>query len=399
MSTDPINNTPPPTPAPAPVPWYKDWSKIREAAAWAMNAIQFLVLLYVWVKAGGQGPPPEPPPIEPVIVQAGGNGWIKPDAEETAAALEKIQAFQGMPAQYSRIAQMDAADDNRSVFLWKAEEKVLGRVLPSWDQGPFGECVSFGWGRTAQDIMLQQIALGAAEEWPGHEVATEPIYGGSRVQIGGGKIRGDGSVGAWAAQWVQRYGIACREKIGDYDLSTYSGQLGRKWGVKPGVPVEIQNAARRHPIKTVAQVRSGEEIWAAIGSGYPVAVCSDFGFEGRVPPDGIFERHGTWGHCMEIRGRFVSPHKGQCVVIQNSWGGYLPTIAVDTADAGQVQLPQGCFAVRLQTAAQMAAEGDTFTASGLVGFPRRKPLEWPAKARPRRPAWDALLFAAFDLAP
>ena len=41
-------------------------------------------------------------------------------------------------------------------------------------------------------------------------LSPEVIYGGSRVEIGGGRIRGDGSIGAWAARWVRDYGVVPR---------------------------------------------------------------------------------------------------------------------------------------------------------------------------------------------
>ena len=362
--------------------------------AWVLSAI--LTISHVF---RGGSPPPLPPAVEePPLVVRGADGWID-DPDAVNLALPRIAAQQGMPAEFRQIAQatIDAPDDDRSVFFWHAEKKVLDRILPSWNQNPAGTCVSMGWARGCQDLMLLRIASGEREQWHA-EVATEPIYGFSRVEIGGGRIRGDGSVGAWAAQAVQKYGLLFRQEYADgrFDLRTYSVSTSRAWG-KSGVPNELEPIAREHPVTTVARLSSGAELWAAMGSGYPVPVCSDVGFEGRAPSDGIMDPRGEWAHCMLFRGRFVHPTKGKCVIVQNSWGNYLGRVSVETADHGRVELPEGCFAIRLAVAERMVKQGDTFAISSLRGFPKRR-LTWDDVTinRPmKKPGRDQL--AAFDL--
>lgn len=366
-----------------PAPWYHDWSKIRETMAWVLNVIQLIGWCIAIAVRDGEPIPPPPEPSDPVIVRWS-QGWVAPTVEETDQALETIEAFQRMPAKFARYAQAAAVGDtDASVFLFEAEEKVLKRRLRSWDQGQVGTCVSFGFGRGTQDLILGQIASGAPEQWPGHEVATEPIYGGSRIEVGNGRIRGDGSVGAWASQWVQRWGILFRKQYPGVDLTTYSESLSRDWG-RRGVPNELEPLAREHPVRTVAQINTGSELWTALGNGYPVPVCSDVGFEGNLPTDGIMSPRGQWGHCMLFRGRFVHPSKGKCVVVQNSWGNYLRGATVETTDRGRVELPEGCFAVTLATADRMCGQRDTFALSGFAGFPKRE-FNWPVKRTKREP--------------
>lgn len=361
--------------------WYKRINP--HWVGWFISGVAVPLLIWALSNRQGPAPTPPPPPDEPVIVQ-GAHGWIPPAPEETAAALAAIERQQGMPAQFSRIAQAAIdAEDTKPVFLWDAERKVLGRVLSSWDQGPAGTCVGNGWGRGSQDLILGQIASGSPEQWPGREVAVEPIYAGSRVEVGGGRIRGDGSVGAWAGQWVQKWGILFRQQYGHYDLSSYSTSLCRSWG-RSGVPAELEAEAKHHPIKTVAMVTRADELWAALGNGYPVPVCSDVGFEGRPPADGVMEPRGSWAHCMLFRGRFEHPTKGRCYVVQNSWGNYLGRrLTVEVKGAGPVELPEGCFVVRETVAVRMIAQRDSFAISGFVGFPRRT-IDWPTQVRPKR---------------
>ncbi len=314
------------------------------------------------------------------------------------AALKEIALAQGVEPNFGKIAQAAIQnDDGKTVFMWDAEQKVLGQILPSWDQKSVGTCVAFGWGRGVQDLMLTQIVSappGAVEQWPGYQVATEPIYGGSRVEIGGGKIRGDGSVGAWAAQWVQNYGVLFRQKYDGVDLSTYSESLTRQWG-KNGVPKNLELVAKQHPVKTVALVKTSDELWAALGSGYPVPVCSNVGYEGSPPSDGVMSPSGTWGHCMVFRGRFTSQARGQCFIIQNSWGDYLHgNLTVTDKDRGPQRLPQGCFAVTAASAQRMLQQTDSFAISAFLGFPKQNVVDWFA-AKPKKVGFDAV----FALAP
>lgn len=298
-------------------------------------------------------------------------GWI-PDP----AAVAKIVHENGIKA-FSQIASriMYAMGDTDSpAFFWDAEKKVLGKVLPSWNQGQVGSCVSFGYGRAAQDLMLLEIANGEAEKWPDYEVATEPIYGGSRVEVGGGQISGDGSIGAWAAKFVKDWGILIRQKYTfnakTYDLEKYNETRCREYG-RHGVPDALEPEARIHPVTDVALVRTADEIWAALGASKPIPVCSMQGFTTTLS-GGFCEPSGQWAHCMAFRGRFVHPSRGKCVVIQNSWGGYLSgnrTFSyLDGGATKQAELPEGCFCTTLTVAARMASEGDTFALAGFKGW-------------------------------
>lgn len=299
-------------------------------------------------------------------------GWVN-DPKEVQRLVDMIGYRQGLPAVYSQVATA-SADEESTVLFWKAEEKVLGKVLGSWNQGQVGSCVSFGYGRNAQDLALIQIALGEAQEWGGAEVATEPIYGGSRVEVGGGRIGGDGSVGAWAAEWVRRWGLLFRQVYGNEDLRTYNESRCRKYG-SYGCPDDLEPIARERPIQTVAQVRTGEECWNAIGSWHPVPVCSDQGFTTRLV-EGFCEPSGSWAHCMAIRGRFVSKKRGKSFVIQNSWGSYLSGDRyIEDKDGNRYELPEGCFATTLSVVDRMMRQDDSFVLSAYKGFPVRK-LNW-----------------------
>lgn len=316
-------------------------------------------------------------------------GWHAPTEDETQTALVTIKAQQaGLDPRFAAIAQaaMEAVDSDDPVFFWEAELKVLKRLLPSWDQGSVGSCVAHGWGRGCQDLLLVQIANGNngnPEKWPGAQVNRESIYGGSRVEIGGGRIGGDGSIGAWAGQYVQKYGLLFDQQYPGFDLSGgYSISRCREWGNR-GVPDALEPLAKAHPVRTIAQVNTAAECWVAIGSGYPIPICSDAGFESPLK-EGFCEPRGSWAHCMLVRGRFVHPIRGKCFVIQNSWGDYLAKYQGQNAIAvvgrpDPVGLPQGCFAIEAKTLDRIVKQRDSFAISAAVGFPRKK-IDWNVRA-------------------
>ena len=312
-------------------------------------------------------------------------GWCKPTHEERTAALAIIKEQQGgLDPDFSKLAKaaIDAKDDNNPVFFWLAETQVLKKIIPVWDQGQIGSCVSHGTGRAVQYLLLFQIASGANEDWPGAEVCREAIYGGSRVQIGGGRLGGDGSVGAWAAQWMQKYGVVFYQKYPSVDLATgYDVGRCRSWG-NSGCPKALEDVAKTHPVKTVAIVKTSDELWTAIGNGYPVAPCSGVGYTMSRGVDAFCARSGSWAHCMCFVGRYVHPSKGKCFIIQNSWGNYLRDSNDQLSVAGRtdrVQIPQGCFSVTAADADVMVREQDSFAYSSFTGFPSQN-LDWFAMA-------------------
>jgi len=261
---------------------------------------------------------------------------------------------------------------NRDVLHWRAEEKVLGKRLPAHNQTR-GTCVSQGYGRGAQDLMFIEIAIkGESEEWRG-QVATEPIYAGSRVEIGGGQLgNDDGSVGAWAAKWVQQYGILLRQKYGKWDFSEPNDELAAELGARGvGVPDELEPVAKEHPVKTISQCLTGEEAADGLCNWYPLPICSDQGFTEDRDRNGFCKPRGTWYHCMLARGHCVVKGNRPAVAIQQSWNGHSPTgnDRVTLESGEEITLPQGVFLIDLEVCDRMVSQGDSFFLSNFEGFP------------------------------
>lgn len=307
-------------------------------------------------------------------------GWINDQqaVNSTAAAME---IRRNLPVQFSQLAPqlMDdpvAADDS-PVFLHQAEYDIVGLWFNP-NQSTAGTCVGFGMTGAAQDTYLQELAMpGSTERWTG-ELAIEPTYAGSRVEVGGNRIRGDGSIGAWAAQFLTRgWGIITRGVYGPYDLSRYSIELCRSWGGRPeGLPKEIEDAARLHPISDAALISTGDELWAALGAGKGVGVCSNQGFDSPLDEHGFCEPRGMWPHCMRFRARFRHPRYGRSVLVGNSWDDYLRAgkrmVSYLAADGSvrQFTMPPGHFCIPLSTASGMCAQRDTWGLAGVSGWNR-----------------------------
>jgi len=268
------------------------------------------------------------------------------------------------------ITQLDDAirgtGEGKVALLWRAFEDATGSKLMPHAQ-TIGDCVSHGYGSAVDILTCCQIILKRKfERWVA-EAATEPIYAGSRVEIGGGKIRGDGSMGVWAANWIRKYGILLRQEYvdGKFDFTTYSGNKARKMGARgAGVPDALEPIAKFHPVRTTSLVRTWEECRDAVANGYPVIMCSNVGFKTRRDKDGFLRRgRRPWFHAMCIVGiddDFRRP--GACIL--NSWGEHW------VSGPTRHEQPVGSFWCDAATIDTAMRQGDSLAISGYNGYPR-----------------------------
>lgn len=385
------------------------WNKVGDALlshprwiAWAV-AVVFAGVAYF---RGGPAPvlPPVPDPA-PLVVQAGDDpaadhvaaaqaagrsvystGWVSdPDAVQAVAKTLRFPTFSATPAGQVREALPD------HVYLWEAYRKLTGRNPPEKNQRDVGSCVSFGTNNAIERTMAADIAQhGARNEFK--FICEEVTYAGSRVEVGGGRIRGDGSVGAWAAQFVQKWGVVSREKHGQYDLTTYDTGRCRQWGSR-GVPDDLEPVTREHPVQDITQIKSWEDAKKALAQGYGIAVCSNQGFSMRRDARGVAAPQGNWGHCMCIDGYHAEAGR-EYGHIENSWGA-----DAHTGPTGWGSPSTAGFWADSKTISRMIAAGDTWAFSSLKGFPSRK-FDWFAQVVPaREPQKRPDLFAMFALAP
>ncbi|MFH0982012.1 MAG: hypothetical protein V2A79_10775 [Planctomycetota bacterium] len=303
-------------------------------------------------------------------------GWI--DNQEW---VQRVVAELPMPL-ISGAAEPGTSDDwkMRDVLLWEAELKVLGEQLAAHFQYA-GTCCGHGWTRLAEDCIIWAIGSGQAMAWPG-QLSVAVNYAGSRVEIGGGKLRGDGSVGAWVAKWVSKFGVLPKKKFGIVNLDV-SGQaeddLAVRWGRSGvGVPDELEPEAKLHPVETVSLADDIDTALGLLANGYAGAMCSNLAFQTVRNSEGIceFNPRDRWPHCMEVRGVCRVKSGEYVVAIQQSWGNN-PTgpNKVTLYSGREIVLPEGVFFIRLDPFAKAIGAKDTFMASGVKGFPRR-PIDW-----------------------
>jgi hypothetical protein len=292
-------------------------------------------------------------------------GWHPPSPDEVAAALDWTQTDQFAQTPAGKAA---AGDDD--VFLWQAVRKVANRGppwYPNVNQRDVGCCVGCGWKHAADVCQAVTVARsGGALEW--RPLSAEVLYAGSRNEVGGGRLAGDGSVGQWAARFATEYGAAEARAYAGVDLTEFSPARARAMG-RPGqrLAPDVVAAAKANPVKGAALVRSWDDVARAVRQGYPVAVCSNVGFAGMTrDADGFARAAGSWAHCMTFIGIRGGPRPGAFCL--NSWGDEAHRGPVWPADA-----PPAGFWVDAAVVDRMVRQADSYALSDMAGFPSRRP--------------------------
>jgi hypothetical protein len=314
------------------------------------------------------------------------NFGYQPNPTATREFLGELKEPTFAQAGAEAIAKAKGKDTYLYRYADKCHRKVYGTPFSAWNQGNAGTCVSFGWALGAYIGQCVDHETGVLPN-PPLECDTSSIYGGSRTS---GRIPpvtnagfSDGSYGAAAARWVSGKckqpgigGILYKQKYGSVDLTNYSIPLSRQWG-NSGVPLDLAKEANKHTARAVAQVKTWDELCAAIESGYCVPICSDVGFAATNvrDEDGHLPRGGHWGHCMALvatrhaanaaENGMKNPRDGALCV--NSWGG-------TWCRGGKLppDQPDGSFWMTREEAEAILAQGDSFAIGGVNGFAYRE---------------------------
>lgn len=225
------------------------------------------------------------------------------------------------------------------------------------NQGSCGSCVAFGAALACDTLMAIDIVTNKRTKPSGR---TDPmtIYWGSRVEIGGGQIWGEGSVGVWACKYLKEYGAIQQASYPGVDLSKYDESVCCGPNSTKGVPDHLEPIARAYPVKVYAQVTNFDQAVMALDAGYPVTVASNQGFSRRLDANGFATASGIWNHLMCAVGYELSPVP--CLYVANSWGAYY--------SGG----PDGwCPAVKKvhkRTSDRMLSQGDSWSLGNFDGF-------------------------------
>lgn len=247
------------------------------------------------------------------------------------------------------------------MMLYDFTRKVLGKDTRNYNQLE-GSCVAFGAKNANEYLQCIEIVKGDAEEFK--EMFVPYFYGAGRVFIGGGQIRGDGSLGSWQALAVVKYGGIPSELSG---LPKYGPGIAgsRDWGDKPGPSQKWVDIGKKHLIKSAAKINNWDEFTAAITNGYPCTIASSQGFTMEPDSRGFHRPSGTWHHQMTGIG-VDNEHASPYAIILNSWSdvhGHLKDFKTGEP------LPVGVLRVEKATVERMIAAGETFAYSQFDGFP------------------------------
>ncbi|VTS08549.1 C1 family peptidase [Tuwongella immobilis] len=337
------------------------WFKILAAILGALATVTAAFVLTV--------APVDP---EPVAVP-GAFGWVAdPDAVAEVAKVQPSPTIAQTPAGG---VPVESLPDH--AYLWELERNVTGQNPPPQNQKSVGSCVSFGTARA-----IERTLAGQRQGAPPVRLVEEVIYGGSRVEIGGGRISGDGSIGAWAAEFVKQYGVLERGAYPGYDLRSYSESLCRDFG-RLGVPDPLEPTVRKFPVKSITQVTTWTEAKQALASRYGIAISSSQGFQMQRDSRGICGPFGRWMHCMCLDGYHRDADGTEYGHIENSWG----------ADAHRGPVGWGNpstagFWARADVIDKMLRQGDSWAFSDVQGFPAR--LDWLLQNNPKERAYAAV---------
>ncbi len=288
-------------------------------------------------------------------------GWIPPRDRSAAVKKQVEQVLSSMPTFF--VSGLSRSTVGARVVLWEFARKINGgKHLPTFRQ-EVGDCVSQGAANGVNYLSAMEIArLGDQERY---RPAFQPfIYGVSRVQVGGGRLgNSDGSVGAWAAEGVRRFGVLAAD---EENVPSYSGAIARQWGRRPGPPASFLDKARSHVVNSTSPVVRYEQVRDAIVNGYPVTVASMQGFQMRARVDrgkhwGV--PSGSWAHQMCFIGVDDDSRRPGCYCL-NSWGPEAHGPPADDA-------PPGGFWVDAEIVTRMTRQNDSFAFSQFEGFPEQ----------------------------
>lgn len=287
-------------------------------------------------------------------------GWID-DPKGVAASMEKLPH----PVFSDIWSSIKGSGSGKKMLLYDIIRNVAG-YFPNRKQED-SDCVSQGIAYAVDAIKCVDIHINKEFEMWVAETSTEDIYSGSRNIIGKGRLgNGGGSLGVWAAEYVNKYGALARGKYGNIDLSKYDVSKVRSWA-RPGfiLPDDILNAAKQHPILTISQVNSYEEVRDLIVNGYAVTIASNQGFSSRRDSEGFARPEGSWAHQMAILG-VDDEYKRRGCCVQNSWG-------VWNSGPKRHNQPDGSFWVDAEELERRVLKtGDCWAISGYEGFKPQK---------------------------
>lgn len=277
-------------------------------------------------------------------------GWL--EARRPGLLKEQFNLL-GAPRKFQLTGQTKPTA-GRKMMLYDICRKVLGKDTENYAQ-EIGDCVSFGAKNGSEYLTCSQI-LGVAKQimeqggdyqayiqaarYKFRSVFPPYYYGTGRVYVGNSDgDYSDGSLGIWMAEAVRKYGTLFSDEP---NVPHYSGNVAKEFGAKRSTLDKWKPTAISYLVKSTAQIKSWDDLVAAICNGYPCPTASSIGYSMEPSSDGFHRQTTQWNHQMCVIG-VDETYSEQYGIILNNWAdchGILKDF-----QTGEV-LPKGVLRVR-----------------------------------------------------
>ena len=281
------------------------------------------------------------------------DGWI--DLPDEVDAVESEVGVFGSAASFL------TGTGKGKIYCFHDSYLKIGMEFPVLNQGSIGTCVAFGTGGATDGLKASEISDGQREKFVAI-TATEPIYYGARITVGGGRIRGDGAVVANAVKYITEWGTIARGKYDGVDLTEYSVDRAREWGNGKGFPKNIELIQKDHLIRQFTRVKSWEEARDSVANKCPVIFGSGYGFSSETDDEGFCKQNTSWNHCMWLCG-IDDNSKRNGGLIANSWGRNWLKIR-----KRKLNQPDGTFWADAEIIDKIMRNGDCWSISDFSGY-------------------------------
>jgi hypothetical protein len=308
-------------------------------------------------------------------------GFITP-AERTQQQHDAHAAALAQMPRFALAAPTPGPVNVRLFEKWSDPDVVadVGFVFPRFHQLT-GSCVGAGGGQALFTLIAVQRCLseGATKAflpfWPFD-------YGRCRFNEGD-RGQGEGAMGSSFAETVAKEGVIDATTAGlpafqNDDGLVLTNKLEMQWsdGASSTVTKWLE-AARVHPVGTSAEMRSMDDVDAALINGYPVTwACDNYighaSVQGGSTPCVVGYWDGRGGHQQSVHAVWDHPSIGRLYWVQNNWPG--DTYPTDPAGGPTC----GCWVTRAKAESAMRSlNAEVYALSHLNWFPAQpKVLDW-----------------------
>jgi len=300
-------------------------------------------------------------------------GWIPPEQRPQVMSSAHEMIMSDMPS----FDIIGPQADVEKLVLWDFSKAVNGGSHFKTFYQQTGSCVGNAGGQAVWYLSAMEIVRTQQNISPKIPFYLLP-YGRSRA-LAGIRGQGDGSMGSSFAKAMLQDGILPFDHADLPPVSTTNGitwgkKVEYKWSDGAAISETFLTQSRNYIVKSAANCRSTNDVWAALANGYPCTIASNWGGQMRPAAQGspsilLNKRVTSWQHQMCIIGIWKHPQFGRIFCVLNSWGQDAHGVPPDGS-------PPGSFWIAENDMDFIVRQGETFAFSQFVGFPSQRPNYW-----------------------